>query len=70
MDLLGFFSFLLLLPPRPLPNNLVVILIGDLVDVIVEWATGADGSRNDEQLRPMRDVELAKSQAAATNCNL
>lgn len=69
LDLLGFFSFLPL-PPRPLPNNRVVILVGDAFDVIVECARGADGSINDEQLRPMREDELAKSQAAAINCNL
>lgn len=71
-DLLGFFSFLPLLPPpRPLPNNLVVILLGDdPMDGVVEWATGVVGSRNDEQLRPISEDELAKSQAAAINCNL
>ncbi len=69
--MLGFFSFLPLLPPRPLPNNLVVILLGDdSIDVIVEWTIGADGSRNAEQLLPIREDELAKSQAAAIHCNL
>ena len=54
------------LPPRPLPNSRVVILLGDdAIGVIVECATGADGSINDEQLCPMRDDELAKIQAAA-----
>jgi hypothetical protein len=68
LDLLGFFSFLPL-PPRPLPNNRVVILLGDAIGFIVECATGADGSINDEQLRPMRDDELAKIQAAAAAIN-
>ena len=36
LDLLGFFSFLSL-PPRPLPNNLVVILVDDdAADIIFE----------------------------------
>ena len=35
LDLLGLFSFLPL-PPRPLPNNRVVILLGDAIGVIVE----------------------------------
>jgi len=70
LDLLGFFSFLSL-PPRPLPNNLVVILVDDdAADVIFEWATVEDGSINEEQLRPISEDELAKSQAAAINCNL